>query len=183
MGLLLLMSEQVPAAETRLWTPDGFRDDEWRHAESAEDLASNDKIILPLQAVIDLDPQARKLASARLGVLLLPGDPIERVADILDDVALVALSFPAFSDGRSFSKAEVLRRRYGFEKPVRAVGQVLVDTLPHMLRVGFSEFEISNPVLLRRLTTGRLDGLPVFYQPSSDDTAPAEGYSWRRRPV
>lgn len=177
------MSEQVAAPETRLWSPDGFRDDDWRHGESAEELASNDKIILPLQAVIDLDPQERRLAAARLGVVLQPGEPVERVADLLDDLALVALAFPAFSDGRSFSKAEVLRRRYKWEGPLRAVGQVLIDQLPHMLRVGFSEFEISHPVLLKRLSEGRLDGLPVYYQPSSDTTQAAGKYSWRRKPA
>ena len=60
----------------------------------------------------------------------------------------MALAFPAFNDGRSFSKAELLRSRYGFTGAVRAVGQVLVDQLPHMLRLGFSEFEVTNPTLI-----------------------------------
>ena len=83
-------------------------------AEDAEALASNSKMILPLQTVLGLDEQTRANAKARLGVLLMPGDPVEQIADLLGDLSLVALSFPAFSDGRSFSKAQLLRGRHGY---------------------------------------------------------------------
>lgn len=174
---------ETTAPETRLWTPQGFRDDEWRHGEDAEALISNSKVILPLQVVFGLDAQTRGNAKARLGVLLMPGDPVETIADLLGDLALIALSFPAFNDGRSFSKAEILRRRYGFDRTVRAVGQVLIDQLPHMLRVGFDEFEVSHPLLLKRLEEGRLDGLPLYSQPSAKAANAGEKYSWRRRPA
>jgi uncharacterized protein (DUF934 family) len=60
---------------------------------------------------------------------------------------------------------------------------VLVDQLPHMLRVGFDEFEISNPVLLKRLEQGRLDGLPLYYQAAAKPAAATDKYSWRRQPA
>ena len=173
---------ETTAPEMRLWTPQGFREDDWRHGEDAPALASNTKVILPLQAFLGLDAQTRVNAKARLGVLLMPGDPVEQIADLLGDLSLVALSFPAFSDGRSFSKAEILRRRYGFAGALRAAGQVLVDQLPHMLRVGFDEFEVSHPVLLKRLEEGRLDGLPMHYQPSVKAAKADDKYSWRRTP-
>ncbi len=165
---------------TRLWTPDGFRDDEWTHADSADALAGNGRVILPLQVFLGLDAGRRNSAKERLGVLLQPGDDLGAIVDLLDQLTLVTLAFPAFSDGRSFSKAELLRSRHGFRGPVRATGQVLVDQLPHMLRVGFDEFEISNPVLLRRLESGETGGLCLHYQPAAR-AAPAAGrYSWRR---
>lgn len=173
---------ELPAPDApRLWTPSGFRDDEWRHAESADALAANGRFILPLQIVLELDPETRKSARERLGVLLQPGDPLERIAGILDQLSLVALAFPAFSDGRSFSKGELLRSRYGFDGAVRATGQVLIDQLPHMLRLGFDEFEVSHPVLIKRLEEGRLDGLPVYYQPTTTAAKAGDTYSWRRR--
>ena len=94
----------------------------------------------------------------------------------------MALAFPAFNDGRSFSKAELLRSRYHFEGAVRATGQVLVDQLPHMLRLGFDEFEVSHPVLIARLEAGRTGGMPLYYQPTAK---PGKGqkYSWRRVPA
>ena len=48
-------------------------------------------------------------------MLLQPGDQLEKIAGLLDELTLVALAFPAFSDGRSFSKAELLRSRHHFE--------------------------------------------------------------------
>ena len=122
----------------------------------------------------------RTSAKVRLGVLLQPGDKLEQIVDLLDDLSLVALAFPAFTDGRSFSKAELLRARHGFKGAVRATGQVLVDQFPHMLRVGFDEFEISNPVLIRRLEAGETGGLGLYYQPAAGGLSTPGRYSWRR---
>ncbi|MDG4851146.1 MULTISPECIES: DUF934 domain-containing protein [unclassified Mesorhizobium] len=168
-------------SETRLWTPNGFREDEWTHAESAEALAGNGRFILPLQAFLGLDDDIRRSAKERLGVLLLPGDELDKIVGLLDQLSLVALAFPAFNDGRSFSKGELLRTRHNFKGAVRATGQVLVDQLPHMLRLGFDEFEVSNPVLLKRLEEGRTGGLPVYYQPAVEPKAKGPKYSWRRK--
>ncbi len=168
--------------QTRLWTPDGFRDDEWTHSESADALSGNGRFILPLTAMLALGPDTRKGFRERLGVQLSPADPLDRIVDVLPDLALVALSFPAFSDGRSFSKAELLRSRHGYAGAVRATGQVLVDQLPHMLRLGFDEFEISNPILLKRLEAGLTGGIPFYYQPTAATAVPDPTYSWRRRP-
>ena len=173
------MTEQT-TPETRLWTPTGFREDEWAHAESSDALSGNGRFILPLQAFLALDPEVRRSARERLGVALQPGDQLEKIADLLDQLSLVALAFPAFSDGRSFSKGELLRSRYHFEGAVRATGQVLVDQLPHMLRLGFDEFEISNPVLLKRLEEGRTGGLGLYYQPTAMPEPRGPKYSWRR---
>lgn len=174
------MTEPIPAPETRLWTPDGFREDEWRHAEGADALASNGRFILPLQAFLALDPDQRRLARERIGVLLLPAEPVDALAGLLDQLTLVALAFPAFSDGRSFSKAELLRARHGFKGPLRATGQVLVDQLPHMLRLGFDEFEVCHPVLIARLEKGDTGGIPFYNQPTAAPAAPGQTYSWRR---
>lgn len=176
------MASQPAGKATRLWTQDGFRDDDWRHAEGADALSGNGRFILPLADFLALGEEMRKNARERLGVLLLPADALEQVADLLDDLALVALAFPSFSDGRSFSKAELLRSRHHFIGAVRATGAVLVDQLPHMLRLGFDEFEISNPVLLKRLEGGRVGGIPLYYQPTAEPTAPGQTYSWRRVP-
>lgn len=167
----------------RLWTPDGFREDGWRHADAADALGGNGGIILPLEAYLALDPSLRKALPDRLGVLLMPGEPVEAIIEYLPSLALVALSFPAFSDGRSFSKAELLRSRHRFTGAIRATGQVLIDQLPHMLRLGFDEFEISHPVLIARLEAGRTDGLPLYYQPAAKPAEPGQKYSWRRRPA
>lgn len=170
-------------ATPRLWTPAGFREDEWRHADTADALSTNGRVILPLQVFQALDPEARQSAKERLGVVLQPGEQLEAIVHLLDQLSLVALAFPAFSDGRSFSKAELLRSRHRFEGTVRAVGQVLVDQLPHMLRLGFDEFEVSHPVLLERLEKGEVGGIGLYYQPTAKtahEVGKGAPYSWRR---
>lgn len=174
------MADPTPGTAPRLWTQTGFREDEWTHAESAEALAGNGRFILPLAAFLELGEQERISARERLGVHLQPGDALEKITGLLDQLSLVALAFPAFSDGRSYSKAELLRSRHGFEGAVRATGEVLVDQLPHMLRVGFDELEVTNPVLLARLEAGVTGGIPLHYQPSAKPAESAGKYAWRR---
>lgn len=174
------MTVETATAGPRLWTPEGFRDDEWSHADDVGVLEGNGRFILPLQVVLDMDADRRRAASARLGVLLAPGDPLDAIVDILSDLSLVALSFPAFNDGRSFSKAELLRSRHRFEGTVRATGQVLIDQLPHMLRLGFDAFEVSHPLLIQRLEQGRIGGIDYQYQPTAVPSQKAGGYAWRR---
>ena len=175
------MTEAAPETP-RLWTPEGFRDDAWSHAETFE-AGGNAAVILPLAALQALDAETRKAMSGRLGVVLAPAEPVEAIVPFLADLALVALAFPAFSDGRSFSKAELLRRRHGYAGPLRAVGDVLIDLIPHMLRTGFTEFEVKNPTALKRLAEGRVGGLPLYYQPTAKPADSLGGYSWRRRPA
>lgn len=178
----------MPESEThpidaRLWTAQGFVADEWRHGESADDLAAGGKVILPLAAFLALDDATRHAHGERIGARLAPGEALEAIVPHLDTLALVALEFPAFSDGRSYSKAELLRRRHGFASELRAVGDVLIDQVSHMLRVGFSTLEISNAVALARLEEGRAGGLPLHYQPAARAAGAGGGYSWRRVPA
>ena len=158
---LMLASTTEPAADpalappVRLWTPDGFRDDEWTHVDDAGALLGTGRFILPARAVVELDPGLRKSAKGRLGVDLEPGEPLDGIAGLLDDLCLVALAFPAFTDGRSFSKAGLLRGRHAFKGRLRATGQVLIDQLPHMLRLGFDEFASVAPGARRASREGR----------------------------
>jgi len=177
------MTEPAPAPETRLWTPSGFRDDEWSHAEAFDAPGANGRLIVPLKVFLEIPADERLRDRERLGVLVAPGEPIELLADVLDQLSLVALAFPAFNDGRSYSKAELLRSRYGFRGPIRATGQVLVDQLPLMLRVGFDQFEVSHPVLLARLEKGEVGGIAQHYQPTATSGEATGAYSWRRGPA
>lgn len=56
----------------------------------------------------------------------------------------IAIDFPAFTDGRGYSLARLMRERYGFEGEIRAVGDVLVDQLNYMRRCGFSAMALRN---------------------------------------
>ena len=71
------------------------------------------------------------------GVLVLANDT--NVLDVnLDGITQIDLHFPAFTDGRAFSQAYLLRRRLKFAGDIRATGDVLIDQLVQMQRTGFS---------------------------------------------
>lgn len=72
------------------------------------------------------------------GTLTLVNDADPREVS-LDGIHTVVLQFPAFTDGRAFSQAFLLRRRLGFAGHIRAVGDVLVDQLQQMQRSGFTQ--------------------------------------------
>ncbi|MBO6718012.1 MAG: DUF934 domain-containing protein [Rhizobiaceae bacterium] len=174
------MTEAIEPAP-RLWTPQGFRDDEWQRVDELPSDAGEGSYILPLAEFLALGDNRRGELGDRLGVEIAPGEELEDMLPHLEGVGLVALAFPAFGDGRSFSKAELLRTRHGYAGPLRAVGDVLIDQLPHMIRTGFTEFAVSNPATLRRLEKGELGGISLHYQPTAKEAAKGEGYAWRRR--
>src|SRR5574337_1875709 len=71
----------------------------------------------------------------------------ELVADgALQDVQRVELHFPKFTDGRAYTQAVLLRRRYRFAGDIRATGEVLIDLLVHMQRSGFSSAVLAEGV-------------------------------------
>ncbi|MBZ0162010.1 MAG: DUF934 domain-containing protein [Notoacmeibacter sp.] len=166
--------------EPRLWTRTGFATDRWIRAESLDGAADDAQILLPLEAFLVLDAAALETRAGRIGVELQPGDPIEAITDRLDELALVALAFPGFADGRSYSKAHLLRTRCGYAGTIRATGEVLTDQLAHMLRTGFDELVVSDPVAQARLSAGQTGGLGYHYQPAANPAPSPRSYSWRR---
>jgi len=80
------------------------------------------------------------LAGRAVGVRLESDQAVEDLAYDLPRIALVALAFPKFMDGRAYSAARLLRERYGFTGQVRAVGDVLREQALHMVRCGIDVF-------------------------------------------
>jgi len=109
---------------------------------------------------------------APLGVWLASNQTPAAIAQDLDRLALVALDFPVFSDGRAFSSARLLRERHGYEGELRAIGDVLCEQLPFMLRSGFDSFEMKSPKALEEFRAV-VDEVRVVYQPTGDGRATA----------
>jgi len=104
---------------------------------------------------------------APLGLRLRSDESPEEIADDLKYLALIALEFPAFRDGRAYSYARILRERYGFTGEIRAVGDVLMEQLHFMLRTGFDAFELDGPDPLAQYEAA-LEDFSVWYQPTGD---------------
>lgn len=163
----------------RLWTAEGFRSDEWHRGTGDDVLNSNTPLVLGLTDFVCLQDHIRDSALSRIGVEILPGESLDAILPFLSRLRLIALAFPAYNDGRSYSKAALLRTRHGYTGALRATGDVLFDQISHMLRCGFSELEVSNPVAIARLEAGDTGGIPFHYQPSTRPASP-ERYAWRR---
>ncbi|HEV7386725.1 MAG TPA: DUF934 domain-containing protein [Phenylobacterium sp.] len=76
-----------------------------------------------------------------VGVRLESHEEVEALAYDLPQLAVVALAFPKFGDGRAYSYARLLRERFQFKGEVRAVGDVLREQAGFMVRCGFDAFE------------------------------------------
>jgi uncharacterized protein (DUF934 family) len=76
-------------------------------------------------------------AGMPVGVLLSNDLEVTEIVDDLPRLALIALQFPKWVDGRAYSQAKVLRSRYRYAGQIRALGEVLVDMLPLLERTGF----------------------------------------------
>ena len=72
-----------------------------------------------------------------VGVLLANDVEVTEIAADLPRLALVALQFPKWVDGRAYSQAKLLRSRHRYAGQIRAIGEVLVDMLPLLQRTGF----------------------------------------------
>ncbi|HEY8358193.1 MAG TPA: DUF934 domain-containing protein [Ramlibacter sp.] len=105
-----------------------------------------------------------------LHVLVLAND-VDALTVSLDGVERVELDFPKFTDGRAFTQARLLRQRRGFTGDIRATGDVGIDQLVQMHRVGFSSAvlkEGKDPADAER-QFARYEG---FYQGDAVETAP-----------
>ncbi len=165
--------------ETLLFAGGAFRPDPWTRLDDAAPLPADGHAILTLDQWARLRDGALRSGRA-FGLALAPGTPLEPLAADLPRFALVALTFPKFSDGRAYSMARQLRHDHGFSGEIRATGDVLFDQLQLMARCGFDAFEITDAATRRLLEAGRRPGLDVFTQPSLG-TEGAAGLAWRRR--
>jgi uncharacterized protein (DUF934 family) len=92
-------------------------------------------------------------------------------AGALDGVQRIELNFTKFTDGRAFSQAVLLRRRYGFAGDLRATGEVLIDQLLQMARSGFSSAVLAegvDPAAAQR----QLKRFAAFYQGDAQQPRP-----------
>ncbi len=170
------MTGETPALP--LWNGSAFVADDFARAETPDAAPANTGVILPLEIFLALDGTAR--SSGRFAPEVLPGEPIDSLLPDLGGLSLIVLAFPAYNDGRSYSKAELLRSRHGFKGRLRASGDVLVDQIPYMIRVGFSELEVTHRLARQRLEDGTLTGFALHYQPAAKPSQAEGGYSWRR---
>lgn len=100
-------------------------------------------------------------------------EPVPNTSTIADLLAaggdLIAIAFPAFTDGRGFSLARGLRQA-GYAGRLRASGELLPDQFAFALDCGFDEVEVRDERLARQPVDQWLAALAevdLAYQPNS----------------
>ena len=139
-------------------------DDNWTHVSDNDTITPGD-ITLSL-ARWKKEKSALNKHAGKIGIRLSPADPIEDTADDLSSISLIALEFPAFTDGRSFSQARILRNRYHYKNEIRALGDFMPDQVFYLSRVGVNAFQLKDPAQLDAALATMTD-FTVQYQAST----------------
>jgi uncharacterized protein (DUF934 family) len=111
-----------------------------------------------------------KAAGHPVGVVLRSSESPADLAD-LHALALVAVDFPAFTDGRGYTSARLLRSRFGYRGEIRAVGDVMRDEMFLMSRCGITSFAVKPGKDVAKALSA-FDDFSVTYQAAADDERP-----------
>jgi uncharacterized protein (DUF934 family) len=140
--------------------------DAFVHVADDAPLPAEGAILISAARFLD-DPDLISRRLGKTGVVWPNNRDLDDLVPYLDRLAVVALVFPTFRDGRAYSQARLLRERFLYRGELRAMGQVLRDQFVFMLRAGFDAFEVKKAADAEAFaqTAKRYS---VFYQPTGD---------------
>jgi uncharacterized protein (DUF934 family) len=113
------------------------------------------------------DADALVSRDGSLGVLWPNDRRVTELKPWLGHLALIALYFPKFRDGRAYSQARQLRENSGFRGTLRATGDVLRDQFHFLVRAGFDSFDVKKPADAAAFAKS-VARYTVVYQPGAD---------------
>jgi uncharacterized protein (DUF934 family) len=134
-------------------------------ADDAEIPGDGAVLISAARFLADPDTLSRRLG--KTGVIWPNNRDVDDLVPYLERLAVVALVFPTFRDGRAYSQARLLRERHNYRGELRATGQVLRDQFVFMLRAGFDAFEVKKDSDAEAYVN-TVKRYSVFYQPTGD---------------
>lgn len=121
----------------------GERPDSWYRTETP---AGDGASLVPFARLEEaLAVAGNRTLGVEIGNTVKP----EALLPHLDRLALVAIAFPSFADGRGFSLARALRNA-GYAGTLRAVGPLIADQFAYALACGFDEVELPEAVAARQ---------------------------------
>lgn len=141
-------------------------EDAWRRLADEEAPAAGDKLLIPLAAWQEHRDDLLE-TNSNYGVVLQPGDEVDAIVEDLDRLDVVVVTFPAFSDGRGFSQARLLRERHGFKGEIRASGHIIQDQYLYLDRSGVDALEVQDEKALQGWLEA-IEEISIFYQPTGD---------------
>jgi uncharacterized protein (DUF934 family) len=136
------------------------------HVPDGAELPGDGAVLVSAARFLE-DPEALLKRSGKLGVTWPNNRDVDDLVPYLERLAVIALVFPSFRDGRAYSQARLLRERHGYDRELRATGQVLRDQFVFMLRAGFDAFEAKKESDADAFAE-TVKRYSVFYQPTGD---------------
>ena len=136
------------------------------HVADGAELPGDGAILVTAERFL-ADPGALLRRAGKVGVIWPNNRDLDGLVPYLDRLAVVALVFPTFRDGRAYSQARLLRERHAYEGELRATGQVLRDQFVFMTRAGFDAFEVKKDADANAFAE-TMKRYSVFYQPTGD---------------
>ena len=82
-----------------------------------------------------------ELSKLGVGVIVKPSDDVKLLQDTLNNVTLIALDFNNFDDGRGYSQAYLLSKRWKYAGEIIGINAHL-DQLQFMLRSGVTSYKL-----------------------------------------
>jgi uncharacterized protein (DUF934 family) len=102
-----------------------------------------------------------------IGVRLNSDADVNELANDIETLTLIELNFPAFTDGRGFSHARILRKDLNYQGEIRAVGNYMADQAFYLSRVGVDAFHMENSDNLA-VALSTLNDFSIKYQASTN---------------
>ena len=141
-------------------------EDAFIHVPDGAELPGDGAVLVSATRFLD-NPESLLLGLGKLGVTWPNNRDVDDLVPWLDRLAVVALVFPTFRDGRAYSQARLLRERYHYRGELRATGQVLRDQFVFMMRAGFDAFDVKKQSDAEAFAQ-TVQRYSVFYQPTGD---------------
>jgi uncharacterized protein (DUF934 family) len=105
------------------------------------DVVRGKKLIVPLKFWLENAAEI-VLYEGTIGIWLDSNETPGMINSDLNEIPVIALNFPSFTDGRSYSSARQLRNVYSYQGELRAIGDILRDQIYYLSQCGFNSFSL-----------------------------------------
>jgi len=109
-----------------------------------------------------------------LGIIIEPSDDVALIKDHLDSVELIVLDFSNFDDGRGYSQAYLLSKRWQFSGEIIGINAHL-DQLQFMIRSGITSYVLLNSYVDFN-EQDYTNGFSVCYQEAANNSGLKQKY-------
>ncbi|MFL2840346.1 MAG: DUF934 domain-containing protein [Pseudohongiellaceae bacterium] len=133
-------------------------EDIWHLIEKDTDITilesiGTNHIIVPVKLWAD-NKKLLSLHKNNIGIWFDSNENLTLLDEEPNDFSVIALNFPVFRDGRSYSNAAILRQQLNYIGDIRAIGDIRRDQASYMLSCGFTSFLIPDDIDIGVFLTG-----------------------------